>query len=537
MKKYVLIDNKKDYYNVLHPDGTIMRIAKKHLSADMKKNIELMGAQNNQGSHATGSMPVKEYANTPQTYPEGMAAVDNSLNYLKTNAGIPNNAIPSAPNSVYQMDNNEYVSGITPNQENLTPEALLSAENYNPNARFTTQTGQGGTFLPQNTSTQNTPINAPAPVQNNQDNIQTLQTSAESAPQNMNFNRLSMTAPSVGMSDRSVRMSQQAANDLERNLAAREARMMKEEGDFTNYMNAQNASIDEVVKKEIDPKRFWKNKTTGEKVIASIATLISGLGSAAGGGENLATKNIQSAIDQDIQIQKGQKDSLYNSILQKTKNREVAQEITQKALLNSAQMQIQLTAAKTNNAEVVQRFDATRAQLAQEQAKLNQSINEKMAGDYLLKMAGEGKDLGIYKEKLHPNQLARLVDTQGFANDPQGAQKARKSVEDYNVMNRLVDRLREIHADPMAQYSPALKEEADGISERLVGRTKESIIGTGPMSETEYPRVKVTVPTGVADISSWDAKTLHKLDTFQQQIKENHRELLKSQGVTPKGLD
>jgi hypothetical protein len=56
----------------------------------------------------------------------------------------------------------------------------------------------------------------------------------------------------------------------------------------------------------IDPDRYWKNKGTGQKVLAGIAVFLSGLGSGLQGraGQNQAFDYIQSQVDKDIQLQK-----------------------------------------------------------------------------------------------------------------------------------------------------------------------------------------------------------------------------------------
>jgi hypothetical protein len=61
---------------------------------------------------------------------------------------------------------------------------------------------------------------------------------------------------------------------------------------------------EELLKAEVDPGRWWANRSTGQKVASYVAAAIGGLLAPGRGGRNDAINMIMSAIDQDIDAQK-----------------------------------------------------------------------------------------------------------------------------------------------------------------------------------------------------------------------------------------
>ena len=55
----------------------------------------------------------------------------------------------------------------------------------------------------------------------------------------------------------------------------------------------------------IDPKRFWKQRATWQKILAAISIGMGAYAGAATGGVNRAVSVINAAINQDIEAQKG----------------------------------------------------------------------------------------------------------------------------------------------------------------------------------------------------------------------------------------
>lgn len=67
----------------------------------------------------------------------------------------------------------------------------------------------------------------------------------------------------------------------------------------TEYAAKHEAIFESLKNQSIDPNRWWKNKSTGDKVMLGVATFLAGVG----GGPNQVLAMIQNAVDADIRSQ------------------------------------------------------------------------------------------------------------------------------------------------------------------------------------------------------------------------------------------
>jgi hypothetical protein len=112
-----------------------------------------------------------------------------------------------------------------------------------------------------------------------------------------------------------------AAGDVERihgdEARQIEGRQKEQEQDFQAYQQRYAAEetklgqLEQAAKQEIDPKRFWKNKSTGDKILAAISLALGGFvnGYSQGRVQNTPLQMIQSAIQDDIDSQKENRNS------------------------------------------------------------------------------------------------------------------------------------------------------------------------------------------------------------------------------------
>lgn len=139
--------------------------------------------------------------------------------------------------------------------------------------------------------------------------------------------------------------------DQER-IAKVEGERIKQQEFMTGKLDELNRKADEIGKQEIDPNRYWANKSTGEKVLAGIGLFLGAFGS----NGNQAAKIIQNAINTDIESQKANLDQKSRGLQQQkgilgemyslTRDATAAKEAARVAYLNNAQMQLQTIAAK-----------------------------------------------------------------------------------------------------------------------------------------------------------------------------------------------
>ena len=71
-----------------------------------------------------------------------------------------------------------------------------------------------------------------------------------------------------------------------------------------SMLEKASVAADKFAQGSVDPRSFWNNKSTGDKMQAGLAMLLGGVGSAPGGGPNLAVKTIEDEQNRDLEVQK-----------------------------------------------------------------------------------------------------------------------------------------------------------------------------------------------------------------------------------------
>jgi len=133
------------------------------------------------------------------------------------------------------------------------------------------------------------------------------------------------------------------ATDLAVNHAARD--------EVRSKIEAQNEDLyNKILNNKVEPNRYWANKSTGNKIAASIAVALGALGSAMlKDNKNDALDIINKAIDNDINAQKADmnnQQSLYQQNLQKYKDVTLAEEATRLQYNAIAQAKVNQIGAK-----------------------------------------------------------------------------------------------------------------------------------------------------------------------------------------------
>lgn len=146
--------------------------------------------------------------------------------------------------------------------------------------------------------------------------------------------------------------------------------------DYINKQEDSNEKLGQkVINNDIDPKRLYKNMSTGSRVVSTIGLILGGLGAGASGGRNLAAESMQKIIDQDVEAQKSDQSknmNLYKMNLEATKNEVEAKALTNNQLLSVAQAELAKQAAGTQNQlgqlqvqEAIQKIQALKMENAQ----------------------------------------------------------------------------------------------------------------------------------------------------------------------------
>lgn len=152
---------------------------------------------------------------------------------------------------------------------------------------------------------------------------------------------------------------------------------------------AENKALyDNMMSKKIDPNRVWNEMRSGNKVMATIGIILSGMGSRGKSDNNAALNVINKTIERDIDAQKADQakaGSLYNMNLQKYRNVQEAETATRLQMNTAFQAQLSSAAAKFQGTEAGERAKMMLGQLQQQQIPMLMEMQ---------KMAVNAKSLG-----------------------------------------------------------------------------------------------------------------------------------------------
>lgn len=158
----------------------------------------------------------------------------------------------------------------------------------------------------------------------------------------------------------------------------------------------------------IDPQKFIKNMSTGDKVMKAIGLVFGGMGAGLTHGPNLAAKYLEDQINRDIDAQKMEftkKDNLLAHNLRESQDLRTATEMTRLHLNDTLSAHLKAEAAKTQSLqvkgqllEIAGKFDLQSAQLQHQlalqkmmlgQAGSNDSESAFKAQTQYLRMSGQ----------------------------------------------------------------------------------------------------------------------------------------------------
>jgi len=175
--------------------------------------------------------------------------------------------------------------------------------------------------------------------------------------------------------------AQMLAGYLAKNLADNEA-------DFKT-MQANEAKADAEFEESrkaatefrIDPKRYFGNKSTAQKIGTALSLVVGGLGSGLTGRPNAAAAAIDRAIEQDIDAQKSQKDSIFKRFEAAVKDKDAARELTRIKMKEITALHLAQLGAKAESATTAAEATALSAQQAFEVKQSREMYNRAILQD------------------------------------------------------------------------------------------------------------------------------------------------------------
>lgn len=221
----------------------------------------------------------------------------------------------------------------------------------------------------------------------------------------------------------------------------------------------------QLIDNKIDPRRYYNNMGTGQKISTAIALLLGGVGAGLTRGPNLALQMMDKAVDHDIEAQKmdlGKTHSLLNLNMQKYHNLQTAEAATRLQYNTTLQTQLQMAQAKATNGLAAAAIHSQLGKLQQQagvykQQMALQGVKAQSLGAF--SPTGEG-GIPVGQEPpallLDPKYRESRVEINGKAyqaNDKEAAGKVRDVETLAAPALDLVQKLKELSNDPSTRFA------------------------------------------------------------------------------------
>jgi hypothetical protein len=284
---------------------------------------------------------------------------------------------------------------------------------------------------------------------------------------------------------------------------------------------------------KIDPKRFWTNATTGQKIWGAIGVMLGAIGGAMAGQPNNAAKMIQKMIDADIDAQK---DSNENKRLMKN---EAYRRVT---------MAIDQLGRAENRKFQKEKLGILKQQVGIEWAKLQQGtqkhvLNKSFGAAAFRKGGIPLKSWNIIRAQ-NPELAKRLQDMAvvigdkvQFALNKDLAKTLNATIKDMRLAGKSIERLGDLSEDinwgeqAFKFWNAGKIEEARAHARGLIGVMRESVVGGGVMTEQDRKLIESLIPNP-DKFFRLSATNRARLKFLFNKANDNVAGALKSAGIT-----
>lgn len=316
--------------------------------------------------------------------------------------------------------------------------------------------------------------------------------------------------------DRTAADNEKRVRDQEAKEAVRQQKIEARAQDL-------EAATAELATQKIDPNHYWADKSTGDKVMAGIGMFLGAIGAGHTDGVNLAAKNIQQAVDKDVEIQKANYDikkdavsakaGLYTKMVERFKDTRAAEDATRIAYLDNAKLQVEAIAARHGGAETKAKAAMLVSQIEQKKDILKASF------------IGQFQKMTPVDETTNPETLdkdkrERFVPGYGLALSKDDAEKMKSSVGNTIKAKSALSSLLLISNTPGAALNPTMRARAESEATMLQGLLRTEVLGPGTVNDSERKMLDglIADPT---KILSLDSNNKVKLQTLMQRLDKN----------------
>lgn len=463
-KDFQIFNESDDAFEIGHPNGRKINVKKKGLNEKSIAEIQKLKGRKNfaEGGEVSSSdelnitppegmyfdAPSGQYLENPSPVATGRdAAAKYFMNDQSANQPTPANADFIAQNQpvVGQILDSPGSVGGTTTAVDQAPPVSPGEQNQIPEARPTDQIGKD----PQ------------AMLSEKQGGIN----SALEAEKGFNFQ--------IGQA--------QANQAIEESQAIKQVQSkidtMQTQQDLVNKYKMQDDNFAKLmIDKKIDPNRYYKNMTTGDKISQGIALVLGGIGAGLTGQPNAALGLLKDNIDRDIEAQKNDQSNTMNlwKMNRDALGNDLAANLaTQNQLYTGLKYQLMQAGAKAQSPIALARIGSANAEIDQKiaQNRLQQSMIQIGLGNV---KGSQGADPSV----LVPNLVPKEHQAKVFA-EIDSAQKTKISAP--KIMQAFENAAKDVRVasgGSPKNYIPGIESAYNKQLEGLMGPTFSDIEGT-----------------------------------------------------------
>lgn len=280
---------------------------------------------------------------------------------------------------------------------------------------------------------------------------------------------------------------------------------------------------------KIDPRRFFHNQNTGQRVGTAIAMILGGIGAGLSHGPNLAMQMIDKAVDQDIESQKselGKTQNLLGLNMQKYHNLQTAEAATRLHYNTVLGMQLQAAQSKATNGIAQGALQMKLGELKHNDALYRQQIA--LQGVKTAQLGGAGGEGGIPVGQepsimlTDPKYQERRVVVNGkayLANDKEEAEKLRRTESIAGPVVSSIQQLNQLAHDPMTKLAGS---ESNNRAHAIIGQVAvqlPQLSGLTRINEVEIKHLldSISDPTRL-DQAMGSVKNAQTIKTIEEDM-------------------
>jgi len=346
--------------------------------------------------------------------------------------------------------------------------------------------------------------------------------------------------------------AEQIATEIDNQVKADEivrskqlVRQGAEDKQLDDMLTDRNAAIAEFKGMEVDPGRLWRNRSTGDKILAGVSLFLGSFGGARG---NTAVTVLNDAIDQDIAAQKANiatagdaikaQTGLYQEMRQRFGDERMADAATRSAYIE--QMKLKVESISQRSAGPLIKANALKAIGMLEQQQANSMMEFEKAAQVVAAQrrlqGGQVSQTDMDIASLPPEQQKEYRATRvrgkgvdGFAGSQEQQKLLQGVVNDTEAATASIDDLMTLgDRHGKAISGTEARAEADVLKIMLTASLRTQVVGPGAVSKEEWELLESAVRNPLA-LTTLNAKTA--LKKLKVVLNRNMLTKLKNSGI------